>query len=248
MDVPGSPACLAVHGLGGGPYELQPLADALRAKGRRVAAPTLPGHDGPGPVMPASTWADWTGAAEGWYDELAQEPGPVSVVGFSTGALIALHLASRRPVARLVLIAPFLAIRYTAWLPFRASHVLRAVAPLVPDLRRRAPAVRDPEARGRLAALDRYRTFSLPAALSALELIEAVAPTLPAIAAPVLIIQGALDTVVEPARAAWLRDRLGSRVKRLVMLDRSDHLALHDRDRDRAIAEAVAFLDEPMLD
>ncbi len=243
-DGPEPAPCLAIHGLGGGPYELQPLIDALRRSGRRVDAPTLPGHEGAGPVMPASSWVDWTRAAESWYDELTAGRGAASVVGFSTGALIALHLASRRPVDRLVLIAPFFAIRYTDRLPFRPSRLLRAIARFRPDIPRRGPAARDPEARARVARLDRFRTFSLAATLSALELIGRVEPLLPRIEAPALILQGSLDTVVEPARAAWLLDRLGSRPKRLVMLPNSDHLAALDRDRDRLIAEALAFLDE----
>ncbi|AMV38308.1 alpha/beta hydrolase [Planctomyces sp. SH-PL62] len=237
-------ACLAIHGLGGGPYELQPLIDAVRATGRRVEAPALPGHEGPGPVMPASSWTDWTRAAEAWYDESAARRGPTSVVGFSTGALVALHLASRRPVDRLVLIAPFFAIRYTRLLPFRPSRLLRICAKLRPDVPRRGPAVRDPEARRQVAALDRFRTFSLAAAVSALDLIEIVEPLLPAIDAPTLILQGSLDSVVEPCRAARLRERLGSRRKRLVMLPSSDHLAAFDRDRERLIAQTLAFLDE----
>ena len=81
----GRPSCLALHGLGGGPYELGPLIEALERPGVRVSAPTLPGHDGPGPVMPASTWADWVASAEAAFDDLAASGGPVAVVGFSTG-------------------------------------------------------------------------------------------------------------------------------------------------------------------
>ena len=49
-----SPSCLALHGLGGGPYEIGPLIDALEADGLRVDAPILPGHEPKSPVMPAS--------------------------------------------------------------------------------------------------------------------------------------------------------------------------------------------------
>ena len=55
-DEPGTPACLVLHGLGGGPYEMGPVIDALEAEGLRVSAPILPGHEGPGPIMPASNW------------------------------------------------------------------------------------------------------------------------------------------------------------------------------------------------
>ena len=51
------PSCLVLHGLGGGPYELAPLVADLEAAGLQVSAPVLPGHEGPGPVMPGSSCA-----------------------------------------------------------------------------------------------------------------------------------------------------------------------------------------------
>src|SRR5271155_4385547 len=104
-----SPSCLALHGLGGGPYEMGPLIAALEADGIHVAAPILPGHEPKGPVMPASNWRDWATASEAAFDALAAPGGPVVVVGFSTGGTLAMRLATRRPVARMVLLAPFLA-------------------------------------------------------------------------------------------------------------------------------------------
>ena len=56
--------CLMLHGLGGGPYELQPLIAAVETSGREVRAPVLPGHEGPGPKMPASSWREWTDRAK----------------------------------------------------------------------------------------------------------------------------------------------------------------------------------------
>ena len=68
---PGKPTCLVLHGLGGGPYELGPLIEALLGVGLRVSAPILPGHDGPGPMMPPSYWRDWANTAEAAFDDLA---------------------------------------------------------------------------------------------------------------------------------------------------------------------------------
>src|SRR5580658_4416495 len=110
-------SCLVLHGLGGGPYELLPVITALEAEGVRVLPAVLPGHDGPGPIMPESCWRDWAAFAERGFDHLADGGGPVAVVGFSTGAMLALYLATRRPVARLALLAPFLAIRFSGLIP-----------------------------------------------------------------------------------------------------------------------------------
>jgi carboxylesterase len=195
--------------------------------------------------MPPSSWREWTGAAEAWYDEATSSGAPGSVIGFSTGAMIALHLASRRTVDRLVLLAPFLAIRHTARLPFRPEPVLRLLARYIPEIPRRGPAVRDPGARRAAARLDRFRTFNLHAAVGALELIEEVKPSLGSINVPVLIIQGRLDTVVEPSGARRLHERLTAARSRLIELPQSDHLVALDVERRMVIDEVLSFLDEP---
>jgi len=235
-------SCLILHGLGGGPYEVAPLIEALTQAGVRAHAPILPGHEGPGPVMPASRWEDWAATSEAAFDELSAQGGPVGVLGFSTGSTLALRLASHRPVARMVLLAPFLAIRYSRLFPIRPASYLRQIARVLPNLPRRPAAVRDPRVRRSLKGVSPFRTFSLPATLSALELIEQVKPTVPAITAPTLILQGARDTVVEPTNATWLHRYLGATNKRICYLPLSDHLVALDFDRDRVAEETLAFL------
>src|SRR5262249_17393885 len=115
------PSCLVLHGLGGGAYELAPIIQALEATGLRASGPVLPGHEGPGPIMPSSCWRDWAATVEAAYDILADEGAFVVVIGFSTGATLALHLAGRRPVARQVLLAPFLAIPFSHMIPMNPA-------------------------------------------------------------------------------------------------------------------------------
>ena len=74
---------------------------------------------------------------------------------------------------------------------------------------------------------------------------------MPAITVPTLIIQGRLDSVVEPGGATWLYEHLGSKEKSLVVLPQSDHLVSLDHERDRVIALTRDFLlgrGEPMSD
>ncbi len=241
LDDDAPPSCLVLHGLGGGPYELGPLLEALERVGCQVSAPILPGHSVTSRVMPASNWHDWISTAQASFDDLAASGRPVVVVGFSTGATLALLLATRRPVARLVLLAPFLAIRHSGLIPIDPSVYLRLIAWFLPDLPRRHPPVRDPEARRQLGTVARFETFSLRATLSALDLIEQVKPLVTEIRTPTLILQGRLDSVVDPAGALWLAGHLGSSCKDLVYFSDSDHLLALDYDHDRVIATSVAF-------
>ena len=62
---------------------------------------------------------------------------------------------------------------------------------------------------------DGFRTFNLHSTLSALELIDEVKSLVSEITTPTLIIQGRLDTVVEPIHAHWLHRQLGATTKAL---------------------------------
>ncbi len=243
---PGSAGCrqavLCLHGLGGGPYEMQPLVPLLQAQGWAVEAMIYPGHDQPGPEMPASEWTAWYAAAEQAFDRLAARFERVVVVGFSTGCPLALELALQRSVAALVLLSPFMAIaRPVSWLP-RAELLVPWVAPWLKTVHRTALAIADRTARAAADRVAPYRTFHLGAVQSALELIARVRPRLGEIQVPTLIIQPRRDRVVDPQEAAVLLDSLGSAHKQLVWLERSDHILTLDYDRDQALQAIGTFL------
>jgi carboxylesterase len=238
--------CLLIHGLGGGPSEFGNLPEALGGLGLEPLTITLPGHEGPGPRMPVSGWEDWAVgmAHRGLVARCGGKAARVAVVGFSTGATLALELASRdEEVGPLVLLAPFLAIRRLAWMPARhGARAIGTMARVVPSVPRRPLAIRDRACRREATGLDRFRTFHLGAAANALRLIETVRPRVSRIRSPALIVQGRCDSVVDPTGAAWLFNHLGSAQKQLQWLDHSDHLLLLDAERQQAIALITEFL------
>jgi carboxylesterase len=237
----GTPVLL-VHGLGGGTYELQWLGEAIHHQlGRTVTAIHLPGHSPPARQMPPSGHEEWVTAIEDAITALG--PGPVDVVGFSTGALAALRVAERTElVQRLVLIAPLLRIYRPPFSPVDTELLLQKTEWLT-QVPRRSPPLRDRARRAEVGKVVPFSTMNLLAARSASALVKLVLASLPKVQAPTLIVQGAKDTVVHPQGAQQLDAGLRC-PHRLVELPDSDHLVVLDREGPRAIAEVVAFLNE----
>src|SRR5262245_44278584 len=93
----GKVGVLLVHGLAGTPAEVRFVASGLARLGYTVHCPQLAGHGGTEADLTASTWMDWYKTCEDALDELRKDCDTVLVGGLSTGALLGLLLAARRP-------------------------------------------------------------------------------------------------------------------------------------------------------
>jgi carboxylesterase len=235
-------AVLLLHGLGGGVYEMQLLGEFLQHQGLTAQGIAFPGHDRPEATMPASTWSQWYSHIQQTYENLSKTYAKISIVGFSTGCPLGLHLAAQYPVHRLVMLSPYFLIRRQWYFLMPVENYIFALDWLIKDVPRLRLPIFDPEMQRQAMEIVFYRTFSIPAVRSAMELIELVKPELPKIANPTLIIQSTKDTVVDPSGADYLLQQLGSTQKKLVKLNASDHVIGLDRERERVFSEVAAFL------
>lgn len=230
-------ACLLLHGLGGGIYELYPLAKALHQYGYGVKGINYPGHQHPAKQMPASCWTDWYSAAESAYLELcARGYRRITLVGFCLGSLLALKLAQqqakRHQGLQLVLLSPFLRVRHQWYYGLRPETYTRILGGVVGNVPRFQLPLHDPVVRQAAHRVAYYRTFNVSAVRSALELIRLVEPTLGHTEQPVLVAYSRQDKVICPQAARQLYDQLGSADKTLVELTRSNHILPLDVERD----------------
>jgi carboxylesterase len=234
-------AVLLVHGLGGGPHEVQRLGEHLaRVHGLSVQGLRLPGHGERRFTMPASSWPEWYGAVELAWRALTRRYETVQVVGFSTGGLLALRLAQEQQLTqKLVLLAPFLRVFSPRLLPVSPEALVRGL-PFLTLVPRLGAPLRDPLLRAEVMRCAGYRTFNLEATRSALELIALVSPRLHEVQAPTLIFQGQKDTVVDPSGAEALVRQLPH--AELVRLADSNHLVTLDLHAPEVLARAGAFL------
>jgi carboxylesterase len=165
------------------------------------------------------------------------------VVGFSTGCQLALLLASEQPVERLVLLSPYVRIRHRWFYGARPEAYLRSLGRFVRDVPRRPLSINDARMRAEAEKVVFFRTFSVAAVESAMELIERVRPRLAAIETPALLMQSMEDSVVDPDGAEYLHQHLGSRERELCWLRRSDHAIALDVERETVFQRTLAFLD-----
>ncbi|MFW6365812.1 MAG: alpha/beta hydrolase, partial [Spirochaetota bacterium] len=107
----GNRAVLGLHGYTGYPHDLRHIASVLHAEGYAVHVPRLPGHATNAADFLKSSAHDWLTRAYNAYLDLCVTYEEVHVLGFSMGGLLALLLAARCDIEKLILIAPALSVR-----------------------------------------------------------------------------------------------------------------------------------------
>jgi carboxylesterase len=66
---------------------------------------------------------------------------------------------------------------------------------------------------------------------------------LPRIRQPLLIVQGRLDTAIDPRGAEMVYREAGSRVKELYWMEHSTHCVILDREWEQASALTLSFIE-----
>lgn len=230
---------MLVHGLGGGPYELQRLGEHLHATtGRTVRAIQLPGHEAPARFMPHSMHAQWVAGLEQHLSVLEHDTGEanVDIVAFSMGTLPTLKLARQgRLRGRLALLAPFINV-------FRPLGLdIEWTMGLLPWVPRRPPPLRDKAIRAEVERCVPFNLFSVRSAQSALQLAREVLASAHEVKQPTLLLQGDRDTVVDSSGAERLASRLGGS-RTFHFIRGSDHLLALDAQHEEVFARVTDFL------
>ncbi len=233
LSIPGGPdGVLVVHGFSGTPQSMRGLALAFGAAGFAVELPRLPGHGTSPADLATTTFADWSGAVEQAYAELAARCGRVVVAGLSMGATLAGWLAARHPeIAGLVVINGAFAPLDPAVREGLRQAVIAGV-PLIPGP---GNDVAEP-GQTELA----YAEVPPPALLSLLDAVDSLQAELPRIGCPALVISSDQDHVVPPGASESFAALVSGPVE-LMRLSRSFHVATLDYERGDLEARAVEF-------
>lgn len=250
----GRTGVLLMHGLCGTPTEMRFVANGLARAGYTVYCPMLAGHGGSEDDIKNTTWQDWYRSAETALDRLREDCDTVVVGGLSTGALLALMLAARRPsdVQATALMAPTLWLN--GWLIPWYARLFRLVFS-----KRVANLIKFPDLHPHGIKDERIREFicnalfsgdgsvaGLPstpggAVLEHRRLVRAARNELHQIDQPTLIIHPRDDDYADLDNAWYLQRNLKGRVDMLV-LDDSYHIVTVDRQRHLVVERTAAFV------
>lgn len=239
-----STGILLIHGWLGLPGELRPLGAYLASQGYTVSGLLLAGHGGHPQDLHMVPWQAWYASVEAAYHELAARCEQVIVIGYSLGGLLALQLAAQQPVTGVITLAGALVLA-GGW-QLRALALGRFVLPWLYPMRKANFA--DPQLRAELSSKMGQVDFDDPVVVSQLRatiristrsiyevvrLGQQVRRILHLVTAPALIMQGRLDTTVQPVSAAQLYRLLGAHDKQIAWFEQSGHLLPNESEREQ---------------
>lgn len=187
--------CLLIHGWTGTPFEMEPLVSPLESEGVVVRNIMLPGHGTTFEDFQTTGWSDWEWAAHKEYESLAAHVDAVFVIGLSMGGTLALHLASKYPVAGVVSLAAPLYL-YSIF-PWQMRDWRIPLTPIVKYIKPLYPLKRRDDEQLRIAPWVGYDEFvSMQQLHELMKGIKKVRGEINVINAPILAIQAPTDKSV----------------------------------------------------
>jgi carboxylesterase len=230
----GPVGALLLHGYTATTAEVRLLGRALRERGYTVSGPLLPGHKTTPEDMNRCRWQDWAAAVEQAYHQLAARCERVFIGGESMGAVLTLYAASQpfaSQAAGLLLYAPALLV------PGSRMWLARLLAPFVAAVNKGegAPSAADARWQG-------YPNNPLRAAVQLNDLQRETRRCLPQVRQPLLVVQGRLDTTIDPRSGQVILSESASSLQELHWLERSTHCIILDQEWEQAADLALRFM------
>jgi len=226
---------LLSHGFVGTPQSVQFIGERLAENGYTVLAPRLPGHGTHYHDLESCTYDDWFAALESGYHYLAQECSTVFVLGQSMGGTLTLNLAHKYPEIRGI-VTVNVALTLPAFEYLKDSQGPQYLPEGEPDIK----------AKGVYEIT--YDQTPLKAIHQLQALMASTPRLLPDITTPILCVKSSVDHVVPPENTAFIYKKVSSKVKDLITLENSYHVASMDNDKELIVEKVVNFVQQQLTE
>ena len=210
------------HGYMASPEEAKYLAQYLFDKGINVYIPRLRGHGTDPEALKHITSEDWEHDFKLAFTIMRQTCEKVFIGGFSTGGLLALIHASEFKVDGVIVINS--ALRLNNLQVTYVVPALHAFNEMVASLN--AKGVKDWIVNNSENNKINYRKHPFESIVQMEKIMKKTDRSLEKITAPILILQGDNDPVVNPKSAQLIYEGVRSRQKKLILIPRDKHIII----------------------
>jgi esterase/lipase len=218
------------HGYMAAPLEVRELAEYLRKLGYWVYLPRLPGHGTSPDDLATRSYRDWVHSIDRGYAIMSCLCRGVIAGGFSTGAGLALDLASRVNRVKAV---------FAVSAPLRLKDVTSKFASAVDmwnrfmtKTYRNGPKKEFVENKSENPHIN-YLRNPISGVVELERLMDDLEPKLAEISVPTLIIQSRGDPVVDPKSSSKIFEQLGTEDKQYILFNFDRHGILRGPGSDR---------------
>ncbi len=229
------------HGFLATPAEVREFGEQLSVKGYPVIGPRLKGHGTSPWDLRERSWEDWLSSVREAYEIMSAYCSQVCLIGFSTGGALSLLLASEQldglagvavisvPIKFVNKNMVFVPLLHTAnklsrWLP---SY--EGILPFRYNNKTEHPNIN-------------YRSMPIHALFELRMMVSQLENRLGSVHCPALIIQADHDPVVQPESANIVMDKLGSKDKRLEIIQSTRHGTIYE-DIGETRSMIIEYLD-----
>jgi carboxylesterase len=229
-----STGILFIHGFTSSPYEMKPLSKYLKKHKYTLSIPLLKGHGTDPSDLIGCRWYDWFEEVKEILFEMRKNCKTIVVVGLSTGATLALHLAAHYQIEGVVALAPALILKEKKLKLLPLASFFKKY-----QNKRNGPDISDDEAKKNAVTYDKT---PLKTVKELLNLYSHVKIDLPDIYTPVLIIHSSRDHVADIKGAEYIYDHIKSSDKNFLKLEKSYHVLTLDVEKEIVFRETAGFI------
>ncbi|MBW1842281.1 MAG: alpha/beta fold hydrolase [Deltaproteobacteria bacterium] len=232
---------LLIHGYMAAPLEVKALAQYLSQRGLWVYVPRLKGHGTSPDDLAKRTYLEWITSVDEGYAVMRNLCKNVVVGGFSTGAGLALDLATRvgDDIRGVFAVSP----------PLRLQHLSSKVVPAVDVWNRLMEKFHMDGAKMEFVENKpenphiNYFRNPISGVREIERLMESLEPRLPDLKIPALVAQSHKDPVVDPRGSKRIFELLGSKDKKYILFNFDRHGILLGEGADRVHKTIWDFID-----
>jgi carboxylesterase len=240
----GKQACLIVHGFNSSTRENRDMGRYLADQGFTALGIRLPGHATTPADMRRVRWTDWLAEVEDGYYLLKDSCEKIFIMGQSLGGVLTMTAASRYPYDGVIGISTPFGLLQGKMARLARPGLIKFASLFAPEINKPPlndnPNELDERAPG--VDLDPYPRYVTRALAEVLELVRQMQAGLPQITAPLLLIQGRHDSVVEKDAIRWFGERVASKRIDTLWLENTGHVVTLSDEREVAFRTIADFI------